>query len=45
MLKEFIQEYYIDPIVYKTGYNPINTLTWIAILLIAIILLFRFLRN
>ena len=45
MLKEFIQKYYIDSIVYKTGYNPINTLTWIAILLIAIILLFRFLRN
>ncbi|HIP25096.1 MAG TPA: DUF63 family protein [Archaeoglobus profundus] len=45
MLKEFIQKYYIDSIVYKTGYNPINTLTWITILLIAIIILFKFLKN
>ncbi len=25
----FIKEYYIDSIVYKEGYNIVNTLTWL----------------
>jgi uncharacterized membrane protein len=45
MLKEFIQKYYIDSIVYKTGYNPVNTLTWAIILIVAVILLYRWLRD
>jgi len=27
-IQDFIVKYYIDPIVYDTGYNPVNTLTW-----------------
>ena len=31
-IQDFIYRYYIDPIIYDTGYNPVNTITW-AILL------------
>jgi len=31
-MQDFIYKYYIDPIIYDTGYNPVNTITW-AILL------------
>ncbi|MET1125008.1 MAG: DUF63 family protein [Archaeoglobaceae archaeon] len=44
-LWSFVKEYYIDSIVYKEGYNVVNTLTWAAILLIAIVLLYRFLSK
>ena len=40
----WIYEYYIDPIVYDTGYNPVNTVTWALILglmLLAVMRLFR----
>jgi uncharacterized membrane protein len=43
-LYPWIYEYYIDPIVYDTGYNPLNTVTWALILggmLLLIIRLFR----
>jgi len=43
-LYHWIYEYYIDPIVYDTGYNPVNTVTWALILggmLLLIIRLFR----
>ncbi len=41
----FIKEYYIDSIVYKEGYNPVNTLTWAIILVLAVILVYRTLRK
>ena len=28
----WISEYYVDPILYDTGYNPVNTITWALIL-------------
>jgi uncharacterized membrane protein len=31
-LGNFINEYYIHPIIYDTGYNPVNTITWAIIL-------------
>jgi len=31
-LGNFVNEYYINPIIYDTGYNPINTITWAIIL-------------
>lgn len=40
----WIYKYYINPIVYDTGYNPVNTITWALILggmLLLIIRLFR----
>ncbi|AKG90792.1 putative membrane protein [Geoglobus ahangari] len=39
----FIKEYFIDSIVYKEGYNPVNTMTFAAILIVAIYLLYRYL--
>ncbi len=44
-LWNFVKEYYIDSIVYKEGYNPVNTLTWAVILIVAVILLYRYLEN
>jgi uncharacterized membrane protein len=29
---QFVNKYYIDPIIYDSGYNPVNTLTWALIL-------------
>src|ERR1019366_2530776 len=31
-LGNFIYQYYINPIIYDTGYNPVNTITWAIIL-------------
>lgn len=31
-LGNFVNQYYINPIIYDTGYNPVNTVTWAIIL-------------
>lgn len=36
-MEDFINEYFIDPIIERTGYNPVNTITYAAI---AIVLLY-----
>lgn len=41
----FIKEYYIDSIVYKEGYNIVNTITFAIILVVAVYLLYRFLEK
>ncbi len=38
---EFVKKYYIDSIVYKTGYNPVNSATWIILLIIACIAVYK----
>jgi len=43
-LHPWIYKYYIDPIIYDSGYNPVNTITWALILggmLLLILRLFR----
>ena len=35
MVFEFIQKWYIDPIIYDTGYNIVNTATYAIILITA----------
>ena len=43
----WLYKYYVEPVVYDTGYNPINTVTWAIILglmLYVIIRLFRWSR-
>jgi len=45
MIWEFIKKYYIDSIVYKTGYNPVNTVTWALILIISVYLIYRYLSK
>lgn len=42
---DFIKKYYIDSIVYKQGYNPVNTLTWAIILVFAVILVYKTLKK
>jgi|Deesub1362A_J573_1020465.scaffolds.fasta_scaffold04764_2 uncharacterized membrane protein len=44
-LREFIQKYYIDPIIYDTGYNPVNTVTWGIVLVICIVGIFKLMRS
>jgi uncharacterized membrane protein len=31
-LSDFVRRYYIDPIIYDTSYNPVDTITWAIIL-------------
>jgi len=40
-LWEFVKKYYIDSIVYKTGYNPVNSATWVILLILACIAVYR----
>jgi len=32
IIQQFIYKYYINPIIYDTGYNPVNTITWAIVL-------------
>jgi uncharacterized membrane protein len=41
----WIREQYVDPIIYDTGYNPVNTITWAIILGISIYCLIRLFRH
>ena len=41
----FVHKYYIDPIIYDTGYNPVDTVTWAIILGLAILGLIKLLRR
>lgn len=43
-IQEFIYKYYVYPIMYDTGYNVVNTLTWAALLVPCIIGVFVLLR-
>ena len=36
---EFINKYYVDPIVTDSGYNIVNTLTWAAVLVLCVYIL------
>lgn len=36
VIKDFIYRYYIAPIIYDTGYNPVNTITWAVLLVVGI---------
>jgi uncharacterized membrane protein len=41
----FVHKYYIDPIIYDTGYNPVDTVTWAIILGLTILGLIRLLSR
>lgn len=41
----WIYEYYIDPIVYDTGYNPVNTVTWALVLGLMLMMVMRLFRR
>lgn len=44
-LGSLINEFYIEPIIYDTGYNPVNTVTWAIVLGIAVLGLIRLFRR
>ena len=43
-MEGIIQDYFVNPIFERTGYNAINTLTYAAIALVSIYLIWRFFR-
>lgn len=44
-LWEFVKKYYIDSIVYKEGYNVVNTITWAIIFVVAVFLIYKFIEK
>ena len=44
-LKEFFQQYFIDPIIFNTGYNPVNSTVYGIILIMAFILTYKLLQK
>ena len=44
-LPPWIYKYYIDPIIYDTSYNPVDTVTWAIILGLAILGLIKLFRR
>ena len=44
-IKEFLYTYYIHPITYDAGYNPINTITWALMLGLIIFVLLKILKK
>ncbi|MDY6959752.1 MAG: DUF63 family protein, partial [Halobacteriota archaeon] len=44
-LTEFIQVYYINPIVYDTEYNPVDTVTYAITLGLCLFLVLRLLKR
>jgi uncharacterized membrane protein len=45
MAAEFFQQYFIDPIIYNTGYNPVNSITYGLILIAAFVLTYKLLQK
>jgi len=45
MISDWIYRYYIDPIIYDSGYNPVNTITWAVLLGLIILGLIRLFRK
>jgi uncharacterized membrane protein len=41
LITDWVYRYYIDPIIYDTGYNPVNTVTWAILLGLMILGLIR----
>ena len=44
-LEDFLKKYFIDSIVYKEGYNIVNTLTYATILVVVAYLIYRYLSR
>ncbi len=43
-MPDFFQTYFIDPIIYNTGYNIVNTAVFAAILIVAVFVTYKLLR-
>lgn len=44
-MQDFIQEHFITPIFARTGYNPINTVTYALIAILCLYAIWRFMRS
>lgn len=44
-LRHFIETCYLNPIIYDTGYNPINTITWALVLVVCLVVTFKLLKK
>lgn len=44
-LVNFVQRYYVEPIINDSGYNPVNTVTWAIVLGMFIVLIHRAFRR
>ena len=44
-ISQFVSTYYVDPIIYDSGYNPVNTITWALVLGICIFGVVRLLER
>ncbi len=44
-IRQFLDTYYIHPIIYDTGYNPVNTLTWGLLLGLSIFPVLKLLKK
>ncbi len=43
-MADFIQTYYIDPVIYGTGYNVVNTITYAVVLILAVFCTYKLLK-
>ena len=44
-IKSFFHKYFIDPIIYESGYNPVNTFTYGIVLVIAVFGIYKLLEK
>jgi len=44
-LRQFVETYYINPIIHDTGYNPVNTITWAFVLVLCLFLTLKLLKK
>ncbi|MGV8084851.1 MAG: DUF63 family protein [Candidatus Bilamarchaeum sp.] len=44
-MEDFIYKYYVEPIWTKTGYNPINTITYAALAIVALFVLYNYFKG
>jgi len=44
-MPDFFQTYFVDPIIYNTGYNPVNTVAFAIILVVAVFLVYKLLKK
>ena len=44
-LQDFFQQYFVDPIIFNTGYNPVNTVVYGIILIVAFVLTYKMLKK
>jgi len=45
MIEEFLYKYYIDPVRYNEPYNPVETITYAALFIVVVFLLYRWLKK